>query len=49
MNWKSWDLSDATWEPANHVNAPALVKAYFSQNKHQEKEIKVQRIRQDGV
>jgi hypothetical protein len=40
IKWKGYDLSDATWEPEDNVHAPLLVKAYFSQNNQQRKEIK---------
>jgi hypothetical protein len=45
VKWKGYDLSDATWEPEDNIHAPLLVKAYFSQNNRQGKEIKAQTIK----
>jgi len=32
IKWKGYPKSDNTWEPADQIHAPELLKAYYRQN-----------------
>lgn len=41
IHWKGWDSSDDTWEPAETLNCPDLVRAFNKKNKSTPKKSKI--------
>lgn len=48
VKWKGWPLSDATWEPAAHLDGSAELIAEFEQAQSETKQTKTKTAKQNG-